>query len=198
MSTSKANPSPGWPPAEGCYLRGNETSPVAVVVILRSLTGEAPPEIDRLVSVAAVGGAAIAGTLQTENIGLEKVVCNVVSNPNIRYLVLCATESPGHMPGSALRSLLRNGVDETGRIIGAESCNPFLYNLPPEYVARFREQITLIDMVGEESPERLEAAVAACCGTEPAPFNGQELHDPGAFPSSPLSGRIEWGIIEVE
>jgi len=30
-------------------------------------------------------GAALAGTLQTENIGIEKIVANIASNPNIRH-----------------------------------------------------------------------------------------------------------------
>lgn len=43
----------------------------------------------RLVEVAIESGAALAGTLQTENIGIEKIIANVVANPNIRYLILC-------------------------------------------------------------------------------------------------------------
>ena len=32
---------------------------------------------------------AIYGKLKTENIGIEKIVANVISNPNIRYLLIC-------------------------------------------------------------------------------------------------------------
>jgi len=31
----KVDPLPGYPPEQGCYLRGNDYSPVAVVVILK-------------------------------------------------------------------------------------------------------------------------------------------------------------------
>ena len=54
-----------------------------------------PPSIEELTRVAVETGAALAGTLQTENVGLEKVICNVVSNPNIRFLIVCGPESPG-------------------------------------------------------------------------------------------------------
>jgi len=64
-----------------------------VVVILRWIREETPPEIEHLVRVAIESGAALAGTLQTENIGLEKVICNVVSNPNIRFLISPSQES---------------------------------------------------------------------------------------------------------
>ena len=43
---SKSQPAEGYPPEEGCYLRGNDYSPVAVVVILRWAREETPPEID--------------------------------------------------------------------------------------------------------------------------------------------------------
>jgi len=47
-----------------------------------------PLELTNLVRVGAGGGAALSGTVQTENIGFEKIICNIVANPNIRYLIL--------------------------------------------------------------------------------------------------------------
>jgi Tetrahydromethanopterin S-methyltransferase, subunit A len=38
-------------------------------------------------------GAALSGMLQTENVGMEKMIYNIVANPNIRYIVLCGRES---------------------------------------------------------------------------------------------------------
>lgn len=78
-----------YPPEKGCYLRGNDCSPVAVCVLLNRIREQTPPELQELVRVAVKSGAALAGTLQTENIGIEKVICNVVANPNVRYLLLC-------------------------------------------------------------------------------------------------------------
>ncbi len=67
------------------------------------------------------------GTLQTENIGLEKIICNVVANPNIRYMVLRGPESEGHLTGEAFKALMANGVDSKKRIIGTDAPHPFLF-----------------------------------------------------------------------
>ena len=120
----KAKPADGYPSEEGCYLRGNDYSPVAVVVILRWEREKTPPSIEQLVRVAVESGAALAGTLQTENVGLEKVVCNVVSNPNIRFLIVCGPETPGHLVGDAILALHNNGIDEDKRIVGAKAPTP--------------------------------------------------------------------------
>ena len=191
---AKAEPAPDYPPEEGCYLRGNDYSPVAVVVILRWERENTPPEIEELVRVGVESGAALSGTLQTENIGLEKVVCNVVANPNIRHLVVCGPESPGHSVGDAILSLAANGLDGRKRIIGARAPTPYLFNVPPGSVERFREQITVIDLVNEGSPDVLRQAICACYQEEPTEFRNYRLHDPGAFPEPPLSGRITWRV----
>lgn len=91
---ARQNPADGYPPEEGCHLRGNDYSPVAVLVILKWMREKTPPDIERLIRVSVERGAALAGTLQTENVGLEKVICNIVANPNIRYLVVCGPEPP--------------------------------------------------------------------------------------------------------
>ncbi|MGB9622356.1 MAG: 4Fe-4S dicluster domain-containing protein, partial [Candidatus Bathyarchaeia archaeon] len=117
----KVEPPEDYPPEEGRYLRGNDLSPVAVVAILDTFDFKIPPELTRLLQVAIESGAALAGTLQTENIGIEKLIANIVANPNIRYLVICWRESQGHLPGDALINLVENGVKDDKRrtIIGA-------------------------------------------------------------------------------
>ncbi len=190
----KAQPAPAYPPEEGCYLRGNDYSPVAVVVILRWMREQTPPDIERLVRVAVESGAALAGTLQTENVGIEKIICNIVSNPNIRYLVVCGPESPGHLVGDAMLQLSENGLNERRRIIGTDAPTPYLFNIPPDFVERFRKQITMLDFVNEGSPEVLRQAVWSCYQEKPTTFGKYELYDPGAYPAKPLSGKITWKI----
>jgi len=79
---------------------------VAVVVLLNAPYGSMPPEvqtipheIEKLVKAAIETGAALSGTLQTENIGIEKIVCNTVANPNIRYLIVCGKAIVRPPPG---------------------------------------------------------------------------------------------------
>jgi len=42
-----------------------------------------------LASPLLIEGAAIIGQCKTENLGVEKIVANVISNCNIRFLILC-------------------------------------------------------------------------------------------------------------
>ena len=185
-----------YPPEDGCYLRGNDYSPVAVLVILKWIREETPPEIEELVRVGVETGAALSGTLQTENIGLEKVICNVVANPNIRYLVVCGPESPGHLVGATILALARNGVDARRRIIGAEAPTPFLFNIPIESIERFRDQVTVIDLVDEGSPDILREAVHACYQEEPTAFRDLLVHDVGAYDDAPICRPITWRITD--
>lgn len=192
----KVNPHPDYPPEEGRYVRGNDFSPVAVAIVLNCEADKIPPDLERLVRAGIESGAALSGTVQTENIGFEKMVCNVVANPNIRYLVLGGPESEGHLTGEALKALFRNGVDEKKRIVGTNAPHPFLFNLPMEFIERFRSQVTLIDLQFEGNPDVVRQAVWSCYQEAPVEFRGYSLYDPGAYPEPPLSGRITWRVTQ--
>lgn len=184
----------GYPPEEGCYLRGNDSSPVAVVVILKWRREEVPDSIEALVRIGLESGAALSGTLQTENVGLEKVICNVIANPNIRYLVVCGPESPGHLVGDCIKALYNNGIDEHKRIIGTEAPAPFLFNIPTEWIERFKRQTRLIDLTSEGSPEIIRDAVWSCYQEGPVKFKEYELYDMGAYEEEPICGKITWRV----
>jgi len=184
----------GYPPEEGCFLRGNDYSPVAAVVILKWRREETPKEIEYLVRVGLESGAALSGTLQTENVGLEKLICNIIANPNIRYLIVFGPESPGHLTGDAIRALYENGIDEKRKIIGTEAPAPYLFNIPKEWIDRFRNQTKLVNLLNEGSPEVLREAVWACYQEEPTRFRDYELWDIGAYEGEPICGKITWKI----
>ena len=192
----KVSPHPDYPPEEGRYLRGNDSSPVAVAIVLNNDADKVPPEVEKLVRAGVEGGAALSGTVQTENIGFEKLVCNIVANTNIRYLVLGGPESEGHLTGEALKALFSNGVDEKKRIIGTDAPHPFLFNLPMEFIERFRKQVTLIDLQFNADPDIIRQAVWSCYQEEPVKFKGYSLYDPGAYPEPSLSGRITWRVTQ--
>ncbi len=71
------------PPEEGRYVRGNDASPVAVAIFLNRDANKIPPEIEILVRTDIESVATLSGTIQTENIGFEKVDCNIVTIPVI-------------------------------------------------------------------------------------------------------------------
>jgi len=134
-----------WPPVRGDYLVGNPNAGVVAVTL-------ASPLFPR--------GAAICGQCKTENLGVEKIVANVISNCNIRFLILCGVESKGHLPGNTILALHKNGIDEQGRIIGSRGAIPFIQNLPPEAIRRFQEQVELIDCIGLEDVVQIEEQIS--------------------------------------
>jgi tetrahydromethanopterin S-methyltransferase subunit A len=71
-----------WPPQPGHYVLGNLEGSVAICTLSNR---------DLPVSLIAAGepAVAIAGRCDTENIGVEKVVLNLLANPRIRWLVIC-------------------------------------------------------------------------------------------------------------
>jgi len=191
----KVPPHPAYPPEEGRYLRGNDYSPAAVVIILTYDAEAIPPAIEKLVRTGVESGAALSGTLQTANIGIEKLICNIVANPNIRYLILGGPESEGHKTGDAIKALLKNGVDEKKRIIDTTGLTAVLYNVPEEFIQRFREQLTLVDCQFQDESV-IRKAVWSCFQEKPVEFRGQMLSDPGAFPEPPLSGNLTWTVTQ--
>jgi tetrahydromethanopterin S-methyltransferase subunit A len=133
-----------WPPLFGDYIVGDPNSGVAVVTLASHLE---------------VKNAAICGTCKTENLGVEKIVANIISNSNIRFLIICGTESKGHLPGNTIIALHTNGIDEKGRIIGSKGAIPFIQNLTPDALRRFQDQIRLIERIGLEDESQIEAIV---------------------------------------
>jgi tetrahydromethanopterin S-methyltransferase subunit A len=205
----KVKPPDGYPPEEGRYVRGNDYSPVAVCVILDTFDFSIPPELNELVMVGTDSGAALSGMLQTENIGLEKMICNIVANPNIRYIVLCGRESSGHLPGEALLALKQNGIDEAKRIIGSKALTPHLSNIPTELIDRFNQQlVTIINLLckpGERdikvpglNPNMIEEAVRSCYQENPVLFMDYTLYDMGAYPEPPIYHKIISKLVQSQ
>jgi tetrahydromethanopterin S-methyltransferase subunit A len=192
----KVNPHLEYPPEDGRYLRGNDYSPVAVAIILNCDADKIPRELENLVRGGIETGAALSGTVQTENIGFEKIVCNIVANSNIRYVIVGGPESEGHLTGEALKALIQNGVDEKKRIIETNAPHPFLFNLPAEMIERFRKQLNLIDLQFEGDPDLIRKAVWCCYQESPVEFRGYSLYDRGAYPELPLSGKLTWRVTQ--
>jgi tetrahydromethanopterin S-methyltransferase subunit A len=122
------------------------------------------------------------------------MVCNIVANPNIRYLIVGGPESEGHLTGEALKALILKGVDDRKHILGTNAPHPFLFNLPTKAIEQFRKQVSLIDLQFEGDPNIVRKAVWSCYQESPVQFRGHSLYDPGAYPEPPLSGKITWRV----
>lgn len=182
-----------WPIEKGGYLVSNPLSPVGVVIILTAPYDKIPKETEDLVRAGVEKGAGISGTLQTANIGIEKIVVNLISNPNIRYLVLTGRES-GHFPADALKALFKNGIDDKGYILNTKAPTAILKNIPKEAIVRLREQIQLVDLSGITDIKVLEEAVWSCYQEKERLFEVNEraykLYDTGPFPKEPIIFRL--------
>ena len=140
-----------WPPHPGEYIVGNPTGSVAICSLS---SRELPPKL-----IAAAGpDLAIAGRCDTENIGIEKVVLNLLANSHLRWLVLCGVDAQGHRAADAFLQLKERGVDGNMRVLESASWRPVLKNLTLIDVARFREQIELVNMVGVTNVSKIVEA----------------------------------------
>jgi tetrahydromethanopterin S-methyltransferase subunit A len=140
-SATSSQHASSWPPHPGEYIVGNPAGSVAICTLSNR---ELPPKL-----IAATGAdLAIAGRCDTENIGIEKVVLNLLANPHVRWLVLCGVEAVGHRAADAFLRLKERGVDANMRVLEAASWRPVLKNLTLFEVARFREQIEIVNLIG--------------------------------------------------
>ena len=113
---------------------------------------------------------AIYGPLKTENIGIEKIVANVISNPHIRFIVVCGDDIRGHCSGLSLVSLYKSGIDEQHRIIDAPGAIPYIENLNDEAIDRFRKQIEIINLIGVNNKNEIDKTIGECISRSPLSF----------------------------
>ena len=146
-----------WPPISGDFEVGDPSHCVAICTLGKKISVDTE--------------YAIIGTCKTENIGIERVIINVISNPAIRYLILSGPEVPGHLTGRSLRALHQNGVDsETRKIIDAEGAIPYIENIPLEGIDQFREQVELIEMINTNDPAKIDAKAKELSSKNPGVY----------------------------
>ena len=174
-----------WPPYPGEYVVGDPSGSIAVCTLASyDLTGP--------LMGSGKPGIAISGICETENIGVEKVVLNIIANPNIRWLILCGKEAEGHRPGDAFQKLKELGVDAGMRIQKAASWRPVLKNLTMLHVTRFRQQVEIVDMIGRTELASVLNAVHECASHPREP-----LVDVREFKNCGLSCLTEPGTSKV-
>lgn len=145
----------GWPAVPGEYhvLSRDPSSVVAVSTL-------AGAELADELAEQAPRGLAIVGKTETENIGIDKVVRNILTNPSIHYLIVCGNESRGHRSGQTLVALWKNGVDDRMRVISSSGKKPILRNVSRKEIEAFRKQVEVIDMIDEENVMVIAAKVS--------------------------------------
>ena len=159
----KKAPAADWPVITGDYIVGDPESPVAVATLASHIEAE-------------LSGAAIAGPCKTENLGIEKVVANIISNPNIRFFILAGAEVQGHITGQSIQALYENGADaEKKKIIGATGAIPFVENLPLEGVERFQKQVEIVDLIDTEDIAAIQSKINECVEKDPGALEAEPI-----------------------
>lgn len=165
-----------WFPVAGEYFVVDKAAVVAVTTLSSvELAGE--------LAQKKPAGLSVVGKTETENIGLDKIIKNVISSSTIRFLVVAGVESQGHLTGATLLALAQNGIDPSGRVIGAPGKKPVLRNVTYAEVQAFRQQVQMVDMVGCKELAEITAKVeelgrqpvAACGCSECSPQASQHL-----------------------
>ena len=165
----KKSAASGWPVTKGEFNSGDANSCVAVVTMGSHLDEKGLCD----------AGAAICGSCMTENLGIEKVIANIISDPNIRFIITCGTEVKGHLAGQTFKALHANGVKE-GRVVKAEGAIPFIENLKDDAIKRFQDQIKIVDIMETEDNAAIKAKIAEL-----------KAQDPGAFPADPMVIQVK-------
>ena len=197
--TEKVEERRGWPPLPGAYQVLRYQAPVAVCCLTAedlaaAVVREAGPEI------------AIVGTLHTENLGIERLIQNVLGNPHLRFVIVCGPDSKqavGHYPGQSLAALAQHGIDDRRRIVGAQGRRPVLKNLSPGAVAHFREVVEVVDLIGETTAGKVIAGAERCASRNPGPalsFAASPILAPvpGYLPARMVSDPAGYFVIYVD
>jgi tetrahydromethanopterin S-methyltransferase subunit A len=156
----------GWPPLPGNYHVIRYRAPVAVCTLNSS-------DLAEQLRDSAPAGLAVVGTMHTENLGIEHVIRNLLANPNVRFLIVAGEDTRqriGHLPGQSLVSLFRNGLDERGRINGAQGKRPVLKNVTAQEVQLFKQQVTLVDLIDELRVDVITKQIMDCMAHDPGPL----------------------------
>ena len=189
----------GWPPLPGAYTVLRYHSPVAIC----TLTDEA---LATSIARKAAPDIAIVGTLQTENLGIERLILNILANPNIRFLILCGADSQqavGHLPGQSLVSLAHSGIDSNARILGARGKRPILRNLSLDAVDYFRHSVEVIDVIGNKQISEIMDTVKTYSERNPGkaePFASERLLKPltGYLPQRVIPDPAGYFVIYID
>jgi tetrahydromethanopterin S-methyltransferase subunit A len=152
-----------WPYVPGTYFVLDPQEPVAITTLGSVKLAE---ELSKL----KPQGVSIIGKVETENIGIEKIIKNIISNQSIRFLLMVGKEPPKHLTGATLKALMENGMNEDKKIPSSPGMRPMLPNTAPEEVERFRSQIELIDMTDCADSEIIFAKVLELNARSPGPL----------------------------
>lgn len=141
-----------WPFVPGNYFVLDASAAVAVSTLASVKLAEDLKKLNPT-------GLCIVGKTETENVGIEKVVRNVITNPAIQFLVVAGKDPPKHCSGKSFLALHKYGIDNEKRVIESPGKRPILKNISLPEVEAFRQQVQVVDMIGCEDRAELSKKI---------------------------------------
>lgn len=183
FATTKAKQK-SWPYVPGTYFVMDRDAPVAVTTL-------GSVKFSEELSKVEMQGVSIIGKVETENVGLEKIIRNIVSNPAIRYLLMVGDEPPRHLTGESLQCIFQNGIDAVSKkIIGSTGMRPVLPTITEDELARFKNQIELVDMIGCKDVAAIKGKVHELQQRAPGVFQGSDIDVSGELAEVPVVREV--------
>ena len=127
-----------WPVEPGDYSIGDPNSEIAISTLSDDELYKALRE------KLSKNKYAILGVTKTPNIGVEKLVRNIVSNPNIRCLVLVGEDRYSPPVSAVILALHEYGVNGEKRVLGLPK-KIFARNLTTNEIQVFRSRVKILD-----------------------------------------------------
>jgi tetrahydromethanopterin S-methyltransferase subunit A len=88
----------------------------------------------------------------------DEIILHVNKNKKIKTIIVCGKEVWGHKAGHSLFELHNNGIDNTGRIIGSTSPDPYL-TVSQSQINYFRNEINLVNMTNETNFNKIKQKI---------------------------------------
>ncbi len=127
--------------------------------------------------------------------GVSYILRGILSNPNIRYLVLCGVDIS--KSGEALVKLFKDGIDDNHMIVGTDV--GVHKELPKEAIEDVRKHVFLIDMRGiidrEKVASKMRELEPLDAFGEPRTFPMPEMKKVDTFPSEETGFIVREGKI---
>ncbi|BCG65921.1 MAG: tetrahydromethanopterin S-methyltransferase subunit A [Methyloprofundus sp.] len=172
----------GWPPFPGDYQVQSYQASVAVCTLNSD-------DLMKQLIAENIQGISIIGSLHTENLGIEHIIRNISTNPNIRFLLICGEDTQkaiGHLPGQSLVCLFQYGVDEKKRIINAQGKRPFLKNITKEQIDHFLQQVSVVENISVTDIDKIKESIGQLVAKQVGTFD-QEIMEISPIEIEPVS-----------
>lgn len=89
----------------------------------------------------------LVGSLLSENKGIDEIIRYSKQSKSLAHIILCGTDTNGHLAGNSLLSLFDSGISPEGRILNSKGHRPYLtvnYN----DVESFRNRVSVHNLLG--------------------------------------------------